>query len=112
MRGATNESWKLEFNPNISTHAPRERCDVDNHNFTLNYYKFLLTHLVRGATECDDLHAYIVLISTHAPRERCDNAKNMKFGDEVISTHAPRERCDFLAWWGVRKVTNFYSRTS
>ena len=72
VRGATWFDEDRNEWVNISTHAPRERCD----------------YIVR-------LEKDKKTISTHAPRERCDSPFAVPAVTELISTHAPRERCDF-----------------
>ena len=52
--------------------------------------KFLLTHLMRGAT---DRKCYIMELSE-------------------VSTHAPHARCDGVSRAAVQKALSFYSRTS
>ena len=71
---ATSSQRYQVYNPHISIHAPRERCD-----------EVPATHRNVNTT----------LISIHAPRERCD-VKNPKITklSTGISIHAPRERCD------------------
>ena len=62
----------------ISTHAPRVRCD----NQELQ-------------------EAVAAYISTHAPRVRCDVLVTIAGKDAEISTHAPRVRCDLP---GIKRV--------
>ena len=72
VRGATKLLKQWDLQTNISTHAPRARCDTNNITAQWQTIAFLLTHPVRGATS-DLLHLKITLrISTHAPRARCD----------------------------------------
>ena len=71
---ATSSQRYQVYNPHISIHAPRERCD-----------EVPATHRNVNTT----------LISIHAPRERCDMTLIAIFCKAFsISIHAPRERCD------------------
>ena len=56
----------------ISTHAPHARCDMTNCSRTAGYIPFLLTHLMRGATQIGSKLTSSITISTHAPHARCD----------------------------------------
>ena len=56
---------------------------------------FLLTHLMRGATQLNGENANELRVSTHAPHARCDQVGDRQVGDrQVVSTHAPHARCD------------------
>ena len=94
---ATSSQRYQVYNPHISIHAPRERCDEvpathRNVNTTL-----ISIHAPRE--RCDmtliAIFCKAFSISIHAPRERCD-VKNPKITklSTGISIHAPRERCD------------------
>ena len=101
----------------ISTHTPHARCDSEilcqlvakNPHFyshtscevrqlrksaTPELYKFLLTHLMRGATRPPARTGGDTGISTHTPHARCDGKNRQKFVDFRISTHTPHARCD------------------
>ena len=73
MRGATEYEFGDDIAFEISTHAPRERCDAHYACSVMYGKKFLLTHPVRGATAMVGQCLPSLKISTHAPRERCDN---------------------------------------
>ena len=85
----------------------------------LRRLKFLLTHLMRGATYSIDNSTLWRIISTHAPHARCDlaittdNWETVNFYSRTscevrhdfnlivssfraISTHAPHARCDVI----------------
>ena len=101
------------FYSRTSCEVRRHRHVAHQHSLNTNFYsrtscevrpiykiclfpsmKFLLTHLLRGAT----LHSLSAVggvgISTHAPLARCDNAAAVKSKRVDISTHAPLARCD------------------
>ena len=93
---ATSSQRYQVYNPHISIHAPRERCDEvpathRNVNTTL-----ISIHAPRE--RCDVKNPKITKLSTgisiHAPRERCDAGLSMIAQLLMISIHAPRERCD------------------
>ena len=95
---------------------------------------FLLTHLLRGATNVLRISFLFSVISTHAPLTRCDSEYSLTCFGKYISTHAPLTRCDvngdswcynavkFLLTHLLRgatgffavshRVDHFYSRTS
>ena len=58
--------------------------------------RFLLTHLMRGATRQRYLQHICRAISTHAPHARCDPPPLTIYNFTNISTHAPHARCDLL----------------
>ena len=60
----------------------------------LRLVSFLLTHLMRGATEPKFVKTNILTISTHTPHARCDTERNSNFCRAKISTHTPHARCD------------------
>ena len=75
-------------------------------------FEFLLTHLMRGATNKKGCYNPVSYISTHAPHARCDGGG---LGDMIlagISTHAPHARCDAGCYPISCLVYYFYSRTS
>ena len=59
----------------VSIHAPREGCDLNGWDYTLEGIKFQFTHPGRGATVELLLEAVTTLVSIHAPREGCDGSK-------------------------------------
>ena len=71
-RGATNGKVFSHILTWISTHAPREGCDVSVWIFHSYLHLFQLTHPARGATCREKIRDADCLISTHAPREGCD----------------------------------------
>ena len=97
--------------------------------------RFLLTHLMRGATYSSFLLPYLYLISTHTPHARCNPTKfhqlflHLRFllthlmrGATIatlvlsvvsdISTHTPHARCNSAELMKCLRITNFYSHTS
>ena len=126
--------WNWNFQ--ISTHAPLARCNFSFILCTIQKMQFLLTHLLRGATNeiseqairNEDFHSrtscevqlvhchHIRLphsISTHAPLARCNH---LFFWTtpliSYISTHAPLARCNLVHNDTKTVSHNFYSRTS
>ena len=57
-----------------------------------NIRKFLLTHLLRGATKVDFSAETVAQISTHAPLARCDGAQQ-HVNDESIDFYS-RTSCE------------------
>ena len=55
----------------ISTHTPHARCDALFKHYVLITI-FLLTHLMRGATNSYKIWISTTPISTHTPHARCD----------------------------------------
>ena len=125
------------FLPNscISTHAPLARCNIlmlgtlwTLYNFYSRtscevqhqdiqdkspFLKFLLTHLLRGATGKDIIpYGMWKIISTHAPLARCNYYSSLTYSGFEISTHAPLARCNELENLIFDELQNFYSRTS
>ena len=102
----------VDANAFISTHAPLARCD-NSIEIMVDYgIEFLLTHLLRGATDFPVTVADIFSISTHAPLARCDRKRwrSSHTGNDFYS----RTSCE------VRRIGHaihrlsgdFYSRTS
>ena len=94
----------------------RTSCEVrlGRRSPRLTLDKFLLTHLLRGAT-CSEIST----LSPHdtlplSPLARCDRRGQPWRGLLIgISTHAPLARCDPpLSETPISAVTYFYSRTS
>ncbi len=105
----------------VSTHAPHARCDILIICGKLCIEKFLLTHLMRGATVChqlSDTYSQFLLthlmrgatyrinhqnllqfVSTHAPHARCDSTVDKDGEQNEVSTHAPHARCDFFCFF-------------
>ena len=79
----------------ISTHAPLARCNGFLTTVPARYARFLLTHLLRGATEMERSQAIYKVISTHAPLARCNKQMEGAGKGIIISTHAPLARCNF-----------------
>ena len=116
MRGATDILHVAAVQPLISTHAPREGCDLYRGCLVMSYFSlFQSPHPVRGATGSRSCwppsqchfnprtprgvrlapHAgegAAILISIHAPREGCDtiNQLRMAFQIQFQSTHPAR----------------------
>ena len=62
----------------ISTHAPLARCDVHTaETIRAARARFLLTHLLRGATPSMAGYARHATISTHVPLARCDSSAQL-----------------------------------
>ena len=80
--------------PEISTHAPLARCDVNSFIPFSYSISFQLTHLLRGATTAGQITPRRNQISTHAPLARCDRSTSLTMRATRISTHAPLARCD------------------
>ena len=119
----------------ISTHAPLTRCDdgrdrlllLDAHFYSRTSYevrrkrrprrpndrKFLLTHLLRGATLSYFLFflAFLHFYSRTSYEVRLETEPQAK-KQLLISTHAPLTRCDLLTANSGKIIDNFYSRTS
>ena len=120
MRGATDILHVAAVQPLISTHAPREGCDLYRGCLVMSYFSlFQSPHPVRGATgsrscwppsQCHfnprtprgvrpppiSWPTWRADISIHAPREGCDMGGGVAHGIDCISIHAPREGCDAL----------------
>ncbi len=96
MRGATQYFLFYIFFLYISTHAPHARCDKGKEYKNSIYWRFQLTHLMRGATFADGGRKKSKVISTHAPHARCDKITKPEDLKIPISTHAPHARCDFV----------------
>ena len=137
MRGATiKKNYQKICKTAISTHAPLARCNVIPLEKYTKFTKFLLTHLLRGATKnkpltytttvdfysrtsCEVQQAngyyalFIPIISTHAPLARCNDITNQfdKFPKLFLLTHLLRGATS-LTIEQVTKFLNFYSRTS
>ena len=119
----------------ISTHAPLTRCDdgrdrlllLDAHFYSRTSYevrrkrrprrpndrKFLLTHLLRGAT----LSYFLFFLAfLHFYSRTSYEVRHLQpFIPHVhpdISTHAPLTRCDVEQDSRIADLENFYSRTS
>ena len=117
LRGATSMNFRTAAVRKISTHAPLARCNKawewyrywigyfysrtscevqrDSPMLLIQSFGFLLTHLLRGATnfKLPDRPGYI--ISTHAPLARCNGYEgDNRHVPDYISTHAPLARCN------------------
>ena len=80
----------------ISTHAPLARCNPLYQNRLALNVKFLLTHLLRGATLALTKYDISLEISTHAPLARCNSVTFADSSPSIISTHAPLARCNYF----------------
>ena len=120
--------------PLISTHAPREGCDLYRGCLVMSYFSlfqsthpargatiaaissglstsFQSTHPARGATVRRPPFCFHFDISIHAPREGCDFAPRNDGGMWVISIHAPREGCDCQNQGSSSRMDYFNPRT-
>ena len=92
MRGATaGTPQRVTQFYNFYSHTS---CEVRpaTTSITLITMSFLLTHLMRGATEEVPAYNHIVNISTHTPHARCDIVQNAVIGTltEFLLTHLMR----------------------
>ena len=76
------------------------------------FEKFLLTRLLRGATDSSIKTSFNVGISTHAPLTRRDAHVPAGFKPFLISTHAPLTRRDESGGVFQSSLKDFYSRAS
>ena len=75
--------------------------------------KFLLTHLLRGATSLK--HGYPKMVKNFYSRTSCEVQRSIQINIAVImsiSTHAPLARCNLFVVLTQVLFGNFYSRTS
>ncbi len=78
----------------VSTHTPHARCDRTCSYFTSGQFKFLLTHLMRGVTNNNEIYANAErFLLTHLMRGVTINKEN-KIDKILVSTHTPHARCD------------------
>ena len=118
----------------ISTHTPHARCDISSHvsaSLSADFYshtscevrpctnstrwgayKFLLTHLMRGATSQSRYRQrHRTFLLTHLMRGATIPCKNGTFVVD-ISTHTPHARCDAPSQIHFFARNYFYSHTS
>ena len=119
MRGATRRLIAFNIMNDISTHTPHARCDICRYFFKIcNIYfyshtscevrqkkergvlkngKFLLTHLMRGATwkHCTCYYFFFRFLLTHLMRGATIFPTHGG-SSTIISTHTPHARCDLL----------------
>ena len=99
-------------NQNISTHAPHARRGGYVHRKCIEYPKFLLTRLMRGAAILQLFQLQRVMISTHAPHAR---RGVMSVGTtEFLDNFYSRASCEARLYVPSRLnvALNFYSRAS